>query len=77
MVLAPHDGDVVQQGSPGPPQLRQVPPVVPVVEHLVLGALQTFPQQLCPLEPQPWHRPSAHVPNVLPHMLPDARHVPE
>ena len=51
--------------------------MVLVVEHLVLGALHTFPQQLCPLEPQPWHRPSAHVPNVLPHMLPGAKHVPE
>jgi hypothetical protein len=77
MVPAPHEGVVVQQGSPGPPQLKQVPPVVLVVEHFVPGALQTLPQQLCPSEPHPVQRPSEQVPEVLPHMLPDARQVPE
>ena len=46
MVPVPHDGVDEQHGSPGPPQLRQVPPVVLVVEHFVPGALHTLPQQL-------------------------------
>ena len=67
----------VQQGSPGPPQAMQVPPVVAVVEHLVPVAVHTLPQQLCPAEPQPVHCPAAHIPNVVPQALPDARQVPE
>ena len=57
--------------------LGQVPPVVAVVEHLVPVAVHTLPQQLCPAEPQPVHCPAAHIPNVVPQALPDARQVPE
>ena len=64
-------GALLQQGSPGPPQLMQVPGTrVEVDEHLAPGALQVLPQQGCPLAPHPEQVPAEHVPAVVPHMVP-------
>jgi len=65
----------VQQGSPGPPQLMQVPgDAVDVDEHLAPAALQVVPQHGCPLAPQPEQAPPAQVPLVVPQALPGLTH---
>ena len=75
VVSAPHRGAMLQQGSPGPPQLMHVPGVeVDVDEHLEPAALQVVPQQGCPLAPHPEHAPPEQVPLVVPQALPGLTH---
>jgi hypothetical protein len=71
VVPLPQAGALVQHGSPGPPQLMQVPGVtVDVEEHLAPAALQVVPQQGWPLAPHPEQTPLAHMPLVVPQALP-------
>ena len=75
VVLALHRGALLQQGSPGPPQLMHVPATaVDVDEHLAPGALQFVPQHGCPLAPQPEQAPPEQVPPVVPQALPGLTH---